>query len=878
MEVMNADLFSQTETLIGQAGKTRAMGVSDDPMLMSMLSTGFYANPLRTMIQEVMFNAWDAHRMGDCLDKPIDIYIDDTTGLIIRDYGPGISDDDMHPVYCIYGASTKRKDKRQTGGFGLGCKSPFSYTESFTVTSHHNGVKSMYLVSRVSDDAEGKPGLTPLVSVPTTETGLLVTIPLESTDFRRTYRYIKDVLYLSGIKAQIHHEKEEGEYIPELVESREVKPAEYVMESRDDEHDKKVYAVYGGVRYEIVEKEEYEQEFEFISMISEIKSLYIGFAPDTLTPLPNREGLNMSQKTKENIRVGLELCMERFQEVFDPLVQAYFRQRFDTYKAKNIQPHFALYHALGLGNNGDLNFLTEFEKQMKPLVPFNTDPTVWEIAVRLMRIRIGTIMEVVGLKRWISIMATHFMRVYPDSKQLAFNLLKEDPDQVLYNSRYDGERMENMIAEWVQPAQMARLHEFEEKFFKEFKDNGFSKPRIRLMDDGKWVEMVRHKNAGKRPPRTLSYAERQLNLGSDLNKLVRERKRIYDDPNRIWSAKESEEVIQLFMSNTVILAKTVTAMNDTQFKTSTIFHGGIRSDYTSRMSNYFAKTMGVIPGYVIHSRKGGYNAALEMLTDLGFNVIEADEPYRKTYGTKDNPRPIVPQYRRLDVGCTNWQRSEIDPHDEDYDEKEDGKPLTEPTHYLYVKQSNLSDHYYRKYLKPDEQLVKQMLALYPDIAMVHNQAQADALEKKGVKPFHEIVIDWHRSMTTKVYRFRNIVRVMRVMEKSNIPDRMLRKSQTIQAAMGIAKIDPEDTSFWSEMALINNISTENYEPLKKTASEMSKLVSDTFSQDPQYEKVKANIKASLLLSERAIDYKWHGLSLEDREEFEKKVARFIRTL
>jgi sensor histidine kinase regulating citrate/malate metabolism len=126
MQVMNGGEFDDKDILVGQAGKTEGFGVTDDPMLMSMLSTGLYANPLRTMLQEIMFNAWDAHRMDNCQDKPIDVYLNETTGLIVRDYGPGIAPKNMRPIYCIYGNSTKRKDDNQTGGFGLGSKSPYA--------------------------------------------------------------------------------------------------------------------------------------------------------------------------------------------------------------------------------------------------------------------------------------------------------------------------------------------------------------------------------------------------------------------------------------------------------------------------------------------------------------------------------------------------------------------------------------------------------------------------------------------------------------------------------------------------------------------------------------------------------------------------------
>ena len=58
MEVMNSTEFEQKDVLVGGSGKTGKFTVNDDPHLMSMLSTSLYANPLRTMIQEICFNAW----------------------------------------------------------------------------------------------------------------------------------------------------------------------------------------------------------------------------------------------------------------------------------------------------------------------------------------------------------------------------------------------------------------------------------------------------------------------------------------------------------------------------------------------------------------------------------------------------------------------------------------------------------------------------------------------------------------------------------------------------------------------------------------------------------------------------------------------------
>ena len=868
MRVMNNDQFNQNEVLIGGARKTQGFKVSDDPMLMSMLSTGFYANPHRAMIQETMFNAWDAHRMGKCQDTPIDIYINDHSGFTVRDYGPGIKDSMMGDVYCTYAASTKRDDADMTGGFGLGSKSPWSYTESFTVTSHHDGVKTMYLMSRVSDEAEGKPGMTTLMSFKTEETGLSVSVPLQENDLYNTLKVVRDVLYLSGIKAQIHFEDKD----PEVIESMNVIPAQYVMDTRGhNSYDRNIYAVYGGVRYLIPKKDEYQDEFEFMNLISEIAPLYIGFAPHSLSPLPNREGLNMSTNTKENIRVGLELCMERFTEVFDPVIHAYFRDRMNFYKESEIQPHFALYHAVA-NYRADHQFMEKFREKMLPLLPLNTDPTVWDIALRIMVKSIKSICKVIGSDRWMNILLYHFVRVYPESKQLAFNMRKKDADQVLLHGHRDTGFIESMISGWTMSDQLSKLFEFENILLQEFPENdGFMRPKLRLKGENDWSAMERHRNAPKGlSNRFINQSTRKIGskqTKAEVNFLC---------PDRIWSGRTGNEVEQFLISNTVILAKTVNALRDTNVQMNNYFSKGsiYENDYFS------SHDFGMIPAYVVHSRKGWYDKALEILTNLGFTVIEANEPNRKVYGNNDKPRMIVKQYCRIMTTRNDWKASEIDPDAEDYDATKDGVPLENPTHFLYIKQSNLesSNYSYRgNPWRPTKALIHYMLKMYPDVAMVNNQAQADKLEKDGAKRFEELVIEWHKSMGKKVYRLRNIVRVIHVMDKGNIPKSMI-KNQQIQAAMGIAKIKEDNFSFWEEMNIIKTIKDEKFFPLQKTAKEMEVLLDDVWRDDPQKERIKKAIKATDLLSKSNLDYKWCGLDKTGQEDFASKLARFIRTL
>ena len=89
MQVMQGAEFKQEQVVIGQQTKTKGFSVSDDPMLMSILSTGLYQNPLKSMIQEAVFNAWDAHKASNRTDKPIEIIFTDDNQLIISDSGYG---------------------------------------------------------------------------------------------------------------------------------------------------------------------------------------------------------------------------------------------------------------------------------------------------------------------------------------------------------------------------------------------------------------------------------------------------------------------------------------------------------------------------------------------------------------------------------------------------------------------------------------------------------------------------------------------------------------------------------------------------------------------------------------------------------------------
>lgn len=112
----------------------------------AVLSDKLYTHKIRAIIRELSTNASDAHKLAGHT-KPFKVQIPSQLDprFVIRDFGPGLSHEDVIEVFTVYFASTKDQSNDYTGALGLGCKSPFSYgSRSFTVVSYHGGFKTTY--------------------------------------------------------------------------------------------------------------------------------------------------------------------------------------------------------------------------------------------------------------------------------------------------------------------------------------------------------------------------------------------------------------------------------------------------------------------------------------------------------------------------------------------------------------------------------------------------------------------------------------------------------------------------------------------------------------------------------------------------------------
>jgi hypothetical protein len=159
----------QNEAVLSNVGEIGEFRIRNSAKAFSILSSGLYANKVRAIIRELSCNAVDSHTAAGKADTPFDVHLPNTLEpwFSIRDYGTGLSHEQVANIYTTYFESTKTDSNDYIGALGLGSKSPFSYTDNFTVTAIKDGIKGIYTafinesgvpsIAKMMDEASDEP-------------------------------------------------------------------------------------------------------------------------------------------------------------------------------------------------------------------------------------------------------------------------------------------------------------------------------------------------------------------------------------------------------------------------------------------------------------------------------------------------------------------------------------------------------------------------------------------------------------------------------------------------------------------------------------------------------------------------------------------------
>ena len=160
-----------------------SFGISQNDVahILTMLRDTLYSDRVLAVLREYAANAWDVHREVGKGDVPIQVTLPtlEAPTLEIRDFGTGISREDMLGRFLMAGASTKRNSNLGVGTLGIGRLSGFAYGDSFVVESRHAGVCSTY-VAVIDASERGRIDL--LDEQPATDTGLAIRLAVRAAD------------------------------------------------------------------------------------------------------------------------------------------------------------------------------------------------------------------------------------------------------------------------------------------------------------------------------------------------------------------------------------------------------------------------------------------------------------------------------------------------------------------------------------------------------------------------------------------------------------------------------------------------------------------------------------------------------------------------
>lgn len=283
------------------------------PEAFEALSGGLYKNRILAPIRELSANAYDSHAKKNLtepgsIDKPFDVHVPNSFDptFAIRDYGVGLSEEEINTVFRGYFNSTKKNSNDFVGCLGLGSKSPFAYVQSFVVKSFYNGKCFIYNCYKNSKNC---PSITKMGEVDTTEpNGLHISFPVASGDFYSFKTEIARAFTFYKVK-------------PNIIGS-DVKINQYDYILSNDKFgilknsSSASLIVMGNIAYPFETKEFYSSSYRFNSEETKLVNWGVHlFVPiGSVSMASSREALTYTPETMSTIKQHLALAVDSLKE------------------------------------------------------------------------------------------------------------------------------------------------------------------------------------------------------------------------------------------------------------------------------------------------------------------------------------------------------------------------------------------------------------------------------------------------------------------------------------------------------------------------------------------------------------------------------------
>lgn len=309
--------------------------------------TNLYTDPEGAVVREYLTNALDAQIEAQEKDpsyvwRPIEVTTPSrfNRNYIVRDFGIGMSADDIQDIYSKYGKSTKETSNAVTGMLGLGSKCALTYTGQFTITGYKNGVRTRAIISKNEDNIP----IFQIVDTRATDepNGVEISVPVrdqnsfqqKTADFLRWWS--DGQVLVDGREPEKHgYPLVSQEPVEFVVNGNKVKETAYIYAIDNGEYGyyrsaPRSYVVMGNVPYLV--------STDYIA--SDLTSAGIGFA--AYVPMgsvafpPSREELTYTATTKKTIK---SLSEGLFENIYNKAVE-------DIQNADSLHEAWVLFNSL----------------------------------------------------------------------------------------------------------------------------------------------------------------------------------------------------------------------------------------------------------------------------------------------------------------------------------------------------------------------------------------------------------------------------------------------------------------------------------------------------------------------------------------------------
>lgn len=297
---------------------------AEDMRYVASLLRNNYSNTSLAVVREISANAIDANLEANS-DRPIEIKLPTSLNptFAVRDFGGGLSKEDVFGLYSKYGKSTKRTSNNYIGAFGIGKFAPLSYGDNFTCVSYHNGEKTSYNVF-VNEDDDTK--IVEMHSEASAEpNGLCIEVAVSDSDISDFHKITKRFFEFFSEGEMPKFIGVEDNFIENREKILESKKGEwFVLEGRRNDYYSRneSYVIMGRVSYPL---DRYAMNVDnlvedgtqrsIVSNLLQMEGFYLRVPLGSVKLHHSRESLEYNKTTQQKIISSLLVAVEEIQEI-----------------------------------------------------------------------------------------------------------------------------------------------------------------------------------------------------------------------------------------------------------------------------------------------------------------------------------------------------------------------------------------------------------------------------------------------------------------------------------------------------------------------------------------------------------------------------------